>query len=345
MIFNFIIDENYLAYFILNREMYNESDELMKIKKDLEDDIGYKKIIQQEILNTSIYLKDNNTYDLINELISTNIFKDIYVDYTNESKEVIAIKVLKNLIAEDNEELDNLKEDLWNKYREPYQKLLNVGFYSPIPYLLDKDVLKTINDFKNADEFKRLYNETKEYFNYVKDNWNDKKDLINEYLNKILKIEINTKINVYITHPNTYTGYSFSGNNIAWGHYLGINDPIYNLTYLIHEAMHSIFPFERDEDKEKCNIKHAIIELISDYELQSLLKNKSTLKEGHPYLIDYKKKIYPYWLKYIGLNAEEFNKRLDKDQIDINKLKYEDKDISNLNINEFINFCYQNINR
>lgn len=57
---NFILDENYLAYFILNRKMHNESKQIENIKNMFRsnNDIGYKKILEEDILDTEIYLSD-----------------------------------------------------------------------------------------------------------------------------------------------------------------------------------------------------------------------------------------------------------------------------------------------
>ena len=336
---NFTLDENYLAYFILNRTMHNEQKEISDLKVSLKDDIGFKKIIKKVILDKSIYLNEGNN-DFINEFIKSDIFNNIYMKYNNEDKEVIALKLLTGYIKEVNNELENYKDILWDKYRNEYQRILKVGFYNPSDYLLDQDVLNTINRFKESNEFKKLYEDTNDYCNYLKNIWKDYKGFINDYLNRILKTKFDLVSNVYVSHPNANVGYSFDGN-IAWGHYKGIDNLSYNLTYLVHEAMHTLFPFKDDENEEERNIKHAIIELISDYELQSMLKGESTLKDGHIELNDYRYKIYPYWLKYIGLTNDQINERLLKDNITIQR-EIKD-DLSKLNIDEFISYCQKNL--
>ena len=267
MDFNFILDENYLSLFILNREMFNESEDIKLIKTSLKDNIGY-------------------------------------------------------------------------------QKIINDSLFNPEYLLLDNDVNKVINDFKNTNAFKKLYNETKEYCNTLKNYWNENKNNINNYLKNILKTNINIKPNVYISHPCANRGYSFSNNNVAWGHIKGVYDLNYNIVYLVHEGLHCLIPFEQNDNKDMCNIKHSIIELIADYELNSKLKGKSTLDEGHPYLSEYKKVIYPYWLKYINLNNNQIDERLKLDNISDNVFNNTDNiDVSNINIYDFINICYEIYNK
>lgn len=339
---NFILDENYLAYFILNRKMYNESIQIENIKNVFrsKNDIGYKKILEEEILDYKIYLNNVKIKELIDACILTDKFNEIYKSHENESKYVVAIKILKNFIEIKDDELENLKDDLWFKYMDGYRTLLNMNCYNPTHFLLDNDVKRTVEILKETAEFKKIYSETELYLRNIKKYWEDKKQHINEYLKKTLKIDLNLDITVYISHPDTCEGYSFGNNNIAWGHYKGIDDPNYNLIYLVHEALHCLLPFEPEENDIEGGIKHTIIELISDYELFSLLKGESTLNEGYPFLNEYRKFIYPYWLRYIGLYDLEIKHRLEKDGISLENFAYvDDVEISNKNIKEFIAFC------
>lgn len=340
MNFNFILDEDYISLYILSTKMYNESEEIKSIKDKLlnYNDLGYKKILGEELLDSSIYLEDNNIKKLIDNFINTDKFNQIYRNYNNDFKENIAIKILKGYIKIDDIELEKVKDCLWKKYMDSYRKLLKMDSFNPTIILLDKNVINTINYLKSTNEFKKLYEETELYLENVKRYWKENKDNINKYLKCILKVNINTHLDVYISHPNCYEGYSFGDNKIAWGHYKGIEDPNYNLVYLVHEGLHHILPFEDNDSELVCNIKHSIIELASDYELYSLLKGESTLKDGHSYLEEYKEFIYPYWLKYIGLDNNQIQERIQRDNI--NKLiEVEDNNISNMNINEFVSFC------
>ena len=314
---DFILDEDYLAFFILQKKMYNESKELEEIKAKLDSDLGYKKILGEESLNPIVYLKDDNIKKLVDEFMSTSKFNEIYKLYEGKNKESLAIAILNNTIFIEDNELFDIKNDLWDKYTDGYSALLSMNSFNVSTFLLDEDVKRVINNFKNTDEFKKLYKETKLYLESVKKYWQNNKEKINDYLKSILKMSFNKEVVVYITHPNTCEGYSFGDNKIVWGHYKGINNPNYNLIYLTHEWLHSLLPFTSEDTEIDCYIKHAIIELIADYELCSMLEGNSTLSVGHSYLGEYKKFLYPYWLKYID----------------------HDNNISDMNIEEFIKYC------
>lgn len=344
MNFEFVLDENYLAFFILNKKMFNEINEINEIKNQLlsDNDLGYRKITEQILLDSSIYLNDEESKQLINEFINNEKFDEIYKAFNSATKEIFAIKVLTNKINLNSEEIENIKDILWNKYLSGYKRLFNISSYNPQYFFLDADVKNTINIFKDTKEYKQLYEETKIYLDSINNYWNKNKDFINNYLKKIIKEDFDLSPIVYISHPNTCVGYSFDNNKIAWGHYKGIKDPNYNLTYLVHEGLHCLIPYEKNDTKEICDVKHSIIELISDYELYSRLKNESTFEKGHSYLDAYKKIIYPYWLRYINLNNDEIETRIMKDKVDKNLINdIENIDISKMNINQFIDFCLE----
>ena len=341
---NFILDSDFLAYQILEREMHNESKEMKDIKQKLllNNKLGFRKILGEEIVDPVVFIANNNDVrKLIDELISTKKFDNIYKFYNDTSKEITAIKILNGTIEED-EELTQIKNDLWYKYKDAYRCIFNIRFLNFSNFLLDNDIKKIIKEFKETEVFRKIYIETEIYLTNVKKYWEENKNIINQFLKRILKIDFDIKLTVYISHPDAYTGYSFDNNKIAWGHYRGIKDLNYNITYLVHEGLHCLLPFDKDETDDECSIKHSIIEFISDYELYSLLKGESTLKEGHPYLNTYKKFIYPYWLRYIGLDDYQIIQRLKKDSVSASDLvNIETSDISIMNIQQFIDFCIE----
>lgn len=321
--------------------MVKESEELSKIKYDYEKNIGYQKIIGKKLINVASYTKDSDIYYLIAEFITTEEFLKSYESYTDIDKETVAIYILKGMISLNNAKIIEIENFLWNKYQKGYKKLLELNFNDPSIYFNDLDCKKLIKAFMKTDEYQKLFDETKEYMELIKKNWSEDKEKINKFLKEILRIDINIKPTVYISHPDTCQGQNFADNKIVWGHYRGISDLNYNLVYLIHEGLHCLLPFQSDFSNEKSYILHAIIELISDYELYSFLSNKSTLNEGHNYLVEYKKAIYPYWLEYIGLTDQEKHERTKKDNVSIS---YSDKKALKLmNILQFLDFCVVNV--
>lgn len=345
MDFNFVLDDNFLAYQILKRRMHDESKEMSEVKRkiSLNNPSGYKKLIGEEVLDSFSNLISNNldARKLIDELIKTDKFMDLYEDYKDLSKDTFAIKILIGEIKED-VELIEIKDNLWDKYQDAYRSILNIGSSHISNLFLDDDVKGIIQEFKEMEIFKKMYRETEKYLDDVKKYWEENKDMINSFLKRVLRIEFAINPLVYITHPNANAGYSFEGNKIAWGHFRGVDDLNYNLTYLVHEGLHCLLPYASNATEEECDIVHSIIELISDYELYSLLKGESSFKEGHADILEYKKFIYPYWLRYIGLNANQISKRLREDGINIDVLNDEEcEDLSMMNIHQFIKFCME----
>lgn len=182
---------------------------------------------------------------------------------------------------------------------------------------------------------------------------------------------------VYVSHPKLNTGKCVHQKYIFWGHWKGINDVNYNITYLCHENLHGLLPNENcmplamklyyDKDKNlsnqeqwdilnssiedyykifdfEFNIIHTVIELISDNELYTILSGNTKYKEGHNHLnyslVKYKELILPYWFEYLGLSSLEIKER--NSDINVNKndglLEKNDK----LSIENFINFLINN---
>lgn len=108
---------------------------------------------------------------MIDNFILTDKFNEIYKSHDDESKYVVAIKILKNVIKIEDTEFENPKEDLWFKYMEGYRTLLNMNCYNPTHFLLDNDVKRTIEVLKESDEYKKIHDEAKLYLDNVKNCW------------------------------------------------------------------------------------------------------------------------------------------------------------------------------
>ncbi len=342
MDFEFVLDEYFLAFYILKRKMHNESKEIRTIKESYKKNNGYKKIIGEKLLDFTVYEENDEINHLLTELISTKEFLTVYDSYTKFDKKEIAIKVLNDMIPNNNKEMTEVKNYLWDKYRLGYKKILNLDTDDALVYLKDLDCKSLIEEFIKTEEYKKLFKETKAYMQLIKKSWNENKNRINLFLRKLLKIDFSITPIVYISHPNTYKGCSFADNKIAWGHFRGEEDLNYNFIYLVHEGLHCLLPYSETATPDEASILHAIIELIADYELYSFLKGESTFEEGHKELMEYKKRIYPYWLNYVGLDTREQKERLKMDKIDINLLSK--KELKNMNILQLLDFCCNKLN-
>lgn len=246
-------------------------------------------------------------------------------------------------------------------------------------FVLNNNLDSKINRIMDDDLFCKYYNENLKYLSLIQNSWLKMKNGINKWLKDIIKLNPSEKsISVYISHPKLNTGKCVDQKYIFWGHFKGINDINYNITYLCHENLHALLPndncmppamklyYEKNENITnqehwdtlnasienyykifdfEFDIIHTVIELISDNELYTILSRNSKYGEGHDNpdysLVRYKELILPYWFEYLGLSSKEKKERIPNF---INKndglLKENDK----LNIENFINFLINNSN-
>ena len=152
-----------------------------------------------------------------------------------------------------------------------------------------------------SKEFSRLYEETKEYLNFLEREWSGKQKIIITTAEEILGEKLpNIKIDVLVTHPNLYNGTILpESNTICWGH--RENWKNYSMVYLMHETLHLIL----DKKIGRSHLAHAIIELVSDNELRVRLNGKGKyFKEqgesvGHLFLYKLERAALPFWKKYL----------------------------------------------
>ena len=91
------------------------------------------------------------------------------------------------------------------------------------------------------------------------------------------------------------------------------------------------------------DIVDAVVELAITNELYTRVSKESKYKIGKKELRDLKEKIYPYWLMYLGIELEDFDKYMIRDNIffDKNKYKYQ-KILRTIDIYSFIAFLIKN---
>lgn len=228
-----------------------------------------------------------------------------------------------------------LEEKIWQKYKdEPAYYFLNPKHINWTLEQIQIDfsgknfqsvfkkhslILKKIyQEVFKSKEFKKLYKETNDYLQLVKNQWrrNEKEAL--RIFRDISGIKIPKKIiTVYITHPKLHNGKAFPNKNlIVWGHSEDWKN--YSTVYLCHELMH-ILTWNKQKNYY---LMHIIIELAIDEEFRIRLNKKGIyFKEkrklvGHKNLLPLKKELLPYWKKYLagrlGKDVLELKSLLDK---------------------------------
>ncbi|MDD3102276.1 MAG: hypothetical protein PHE59_03990 [Patescibacteria group bacterium] len=170
-------------------------------------------------------------------------------------------------------------------------------------------------------EFKKIYQETKNYKKEIENQWSKNKEEALKHLKNITGITLpDATLTVYLVHPALHNGRYWGKklNIITYGHSEDWQN--YTTVYLCHEIMHFL---TKNYSGDKTNL-HALIELICDNELRIRLnKNGKYFQErkfkiGHKSLRKLEKQILPQWHKYLRENKNgknsffTFSKNIDK---------------------------------
>ena len=243
------------------------------------------------------------------------------------------------------EPIYKLKQKLWDTYKEQYNNTY-------------KDRVAILNDVKNyipnddtiyniileSAEYQNIRKEVEKYRLEVIKLWNKK---ISTQLKKITKQDFK-EYTVYLidnrleilelpTIPNKDI------KTIILGKKIPEEEPTQIIFLLLEAILKQEINKEKDLDK---NIANAIIEMAIENELATNISNISHYWTSEEKLLSIKRQIYPFWLMYLGISKEEMPKYMNRDKIafDVNKFPYE-KDLKNLDITDFIDFCIQNKKR
>ena len=239
------------------------------------------------------------------------------------------------------EPIYKLKQKLWDTYKEQYNNTY-------------KDRVAILNDVKNyipnddtiyniileSAEYQNIRKEVEKYRLEVIKLWNKK---ISTQLKKITKQDFK-EYTVYLidnrleilelpTIPNKDI------KTIILGKKIPEEEPNKIIFLLLEAILKKEINKYKDIDK---NIANAIIEMAIENELATNISNISHYWTSEEKLLSIKRQIYPFWLMYLGISKEEMPKYMNRDKIafDVNKFPYE-KDLKNLDITDFIDFCNQ----
>ena len=242
-------------------------------------------------------------------------------------------------------ELNNMKQKLWENYKIEYnntykdKELIFKDYKNFIP---ENDLIYNIIFEKKL--FDKIKTNTEKYKKELVYTWDSNKTKINEILRKVLRKNIipydifvvNKELNLLDASINDNEA-GTRGNLV-----IGKDDNNYINTILniiLYALRKSI---KTTPDKE--NITRSIIELAVLCELPTKLTKKSNYISGNPDLIDLKRRIYPYWLMYLGVKVDDIPAYMQRDRIAFSMDNYKyDKSLSRIDIEEFIDYIYNNI--
>ena len=240
------------------------------------------------------------------------------------------------------DDVHNLKQQLWIKYKKEYslvhkdkeEILLTLEDYIPNDNLI-------YNLIENSQEYKKVKHETMKYRNNILEIWDKNRKNYTKELGQILKFKLKNTYKICIIHPNLdVVETDFKSNTITIGKQIITKDKDNFLTYLIYKIVkHEILKLKTNEK----DILDVVVELAITNELYTRISNKSKYKIGKKELRNLKEKIYPYWLMYLGVREEDFDKYMVRDNIFFDKTKYKyEKILRTIDIYSFIAFLVKN---
>lgn len=239
-------------------------------------------------------------------------------------------------------ELNSLKNKLWNNYKDEYIDTYNeknMIFSDYKNFIPTNDTIYNI--VLEREEFNEKRKEIEKYRKRLLSTWDQNKNKINDYLRKTIKINI-IPYEIFLVSKELNIVDMTINNNKTRGILVIGKDEENELNILLNIIL---FILRKElEVKEKELVSRAVIELLVLCELQTRLTKKSTYFNGSESLEELKKKIYPYWLMYLGINKDNFVEYMQRDKIAFNINEYEyDKNLSRMNIKEFINYIYKKV--
>ena len=239
-------------------------------------------------------------------------------------------------------ELNSLKNKLWNTYKEEYIDTYNEKntiFSDYKNFIPTNDTIYNI--VLEKEEFNDKKKELEKYRKKLLRTWDQNKNKINDYLRKVIRLNI-IPYEIFLVSKELNIVDMTINNNKTRGILVIGKDDENELNTLLSIIL---FVLRKElESKEKESISRAIIELVVLCELQTRLTKKSTYFDGTDSLDEIKKKIYPYWLMYLGVSSDKFVEYMQRDKIAFNMDEYEyDRNLVRMNIKEFIDYIHKKI--
>ncbi len=240
------------------------------------------------------------------------------------------------------EDIHRIKQKLWMSYKKEYS-------------LVHKDkgeILSNLEDFIPDDDFiynqveksvpyKKVKLETNRYRNNILAIWDQNRRKYIKEITAILKFDLKKEYKICVVHPSLdVVETDFESNIITIGKKIITRDKDSFLTYLMYKIVHNeILRLKTDE----YDILDVVTELAITNELYTRVCKDSKYNIGKKDLRDLKEKIYPYWLMYLGVPFEDFDKYMVRDNIffDKNNYKYQ-KLLKTVDIYSFIAFLCKN---
>ena len=240
------------------------------------------------------------------------------------------------------DDIHNLKQELWLEYKKEYS--LVHGDKEEILSLLDDFIPNDdliYNLIEEAPQYKKIKQETNRYRNNILEIWDQNRKIYTKELQQILKFTLKNTYKICVVHPNLdVVETDFKSNTITIGKKIITCDKDNFLTYLMYKIVKNEILKLKTSEKD---ILDVVVELAITNELYTRISKESKYKIGKKDLRELKEKIYPYWLMYLGVKEESFDKYMVRDNIFFDKTKYKyEKMLRTVDIYSFIAYLIKN---
>ena len=241
------------------------------------------------------------------------------------------------------ESIYKLKQKLWLNYKNEYNQAYkdkNIILSDPKNFIPNDDtVYNSILANKDYEEIKK---ETEKYRREVMKIWDKNHTTIDNLIKNILRKEIPeyTILTVDDELDILDTCGSSDIRSIILGKKLDEEEP----EKILCDLLMTIFNKEvKETSLNNQKIRNSIIELAVLNEFPTRLHKRSYYLKGSLDLSNLKRKIYPYWLMYLGVSKDDFLKYMMRDNIafEVEKYTYE-RQFVKMDLEEFIDFCSRN---
>ena len=151
---------------------------------------------------------------------------------------------------------------------------------------------------------------------------------------------------VNIVNPIACTGTNNMKNEIFYGNDIGIESIGFDVTYIMHEAMHCLFPREKNWTGEQYGVCHSLIELAIDNGLRRRLGGSiGTYNMGHKDGSEIRKKLMPLWTTFLSSKGGMFSydtiKFEEKEETEKYREQAQKAGVQNMNFLEFMKYCVE----
>ncbi len=243
-------------------------------------------------------------------------------------------------------ESQDFKTKLYTNYKDEYMAL-------------EKDQKEIVNNYKDfipdndtlynlvidSSMYKSIKKDSEHHRMFLMSSWDKNKKKIMDNIYDIVRIEIDKPYTIMVVPPKmnvVYYNYVNKERNIVWGRESDMKSGLGAILSIIYSSIRYEIGIL---DNKYEDIINAVLELAINNELYTRITGKSNYYKivGDKGLSFLKKKIYPYWLMYLGYSKDEFPKYMMRDKVPFNIEEYEEEEgLKYLDLKEFIKFCIKN---